>query len=213
MATSNVVFLFILILAAAVFSFSAQRLLRFLNLGKAENRLNAIPKRIANLLKIGFAQTKILRDPIAGPLHALVFWGFVVLQLGAIEILISGVFPSFSYATYLPAPIHALFLLTQELTTLAVLAAVSVLLYRRIVVKPKRLQGDHVHGGDAILILSLIAALMVTLLLTSATDRLLTHRFPIGVQPFSAAMSMLLAPIPVAALGAIHSASFYSHAI
>ena len=178
MAMSNVVFLFILVLAAAVFSFSAQRLVRFLRLGHREDRLDAIPRRAWNLLRIGIAQSKILRDPVAGPMHALVFWGFVVLQLGAIELLVSGVVPSFSYASLLPAPLHAFFLFSQELTALAVLAAVAFLLYRRLVVKPKRLQGDHVHGGDAILILSMIAALMVTLLLTAATDRLIAPRFP-----------------------------------
>ena len=213
MAMSNVVFLFILVLAAAVFSFSAQRLVRFLRLGRPDNRLDAIPRRAWNLLRIGIAQSKILRDPVAGPMHALVFWGFVVLQLGAIELLASGVVPSFSYASFLPAPLHAFFLVSQELTALAVLAAVAFLLYRRLVVKPKRLQGDRVHGGDAILILSMIAALMLTLLLTAATDRLIAPRFPAAAQPFSSALALVLGWLPAGAVPALHAVSWWSHAL
>jgi Fe-S oxidoreductase/nitrate reductase gamma subunit len=213
MAPSNVVFLFILVLAAAVFSFSAQRLVRFLGLGGPENRRNAIPRRAWNLLRIGMAQSKILRDPVAGPMHALVFWGFVVLQLGAIELLASGVVPSFSYAALLPAPLHAVFLLSQELTAVAVLAAVTLLLYRRLVLKPKRLQGDQVHGSDAILILSMIAALMVTLLLTAATDRLMAPRFPATLQPVASGLALVLAWLPAAAVQALHTVSWWSHAL
>ncbi len=91
------------------------------------------------------------------------FWGFVVLTLGSIEILARGVFPAFGFDRMLPAPVYGLFLLSQELFAGLVLAAVAVLLYRRLVIKPRRLQGDKVHSGDAVFILSMIAALMVTL--------------------------------------------------
>ncbi|MBV6520662.1 MAG: putative iron-sulfur-binding oxidoreductase FadF [Gemmatimonadaceae bacterium] len=213
MASSNAVFLIILVLAAAVFSFSAQRLVRFLRLGQGTHRFDALPRRIVNLLTIGFGQTKILRDPVAGTLHALVFWGFVVLQLGAIEILVAGVVPAFSYADLLPVPVYRLFLLTQDVTSLAVLVAVSVLLYRRLVVKPRRLQGDQVHGGDAILILSLIAALMVTLLLTSGAERVTAARAPAIVQPFAAALAIVLSRMPDSLLSALHGVSWWSHAL
>ncbi|MEP7343769.1 MAG: (Fe-S)-binding protein, partial [Gemmatimonadaceae bacterium] len=213
MTTSNVVFLFILVLAAAVFSFSAQRLVQFLRLGVAEDRLNEIPRRVWNLLRIGLAQSKILRDPVAGPLHALVFWGFVVLQLGATELLIRGVFPSFAFAKFLPAPVYSFFLVSQETTAVAVLVAVAALLYRRLVVKPRRLQGDKVHGGDAILILSMIAVLMVTLLLTSATDRLIAPHAPATAQPFSAALSLALGALPPGGVRGLHAVSWWSHAL
>src|SRR5687767_8042114 len=110
MTTSNVVFLLVLGAAAAFFSFSAQRLVRYLRLGTADHRLNDIPRRVWNLVGIGFAQSKILRDPVAGPLHAAVFWGFVILQVGALEILIQGVVPGFTYASLLPPALHYPFL-------------------------------------------------------------------------------------------------------
>jgi Fe-S oxidoreductase len=213
MTTSNVVFLFVLGLGAAFFSFSAQRLVRYLRLGTPTWRLNDVPRRVWNLVTIGLAQTKIMRDPVAGPLHAAVFWGFVILQVGALEILIQGVVPGFTYGSILPGPLHHLFLLSQELTVGAVLLAVGVLLYRRIVVRPRRLQGDGVHSGDAILILSMIGALMVTLLLTFAADRIIDPRYPMAVQPLSTPVALALGGLPVEGARALHDVSWWAHAL
>lgn len=215
MQTENVIFLFCLAIGAAFFSYNAQRLVRYLRIARGESRLNNIPRRLWNLLSIGFAQTKILRDPVAGPLHALVFWGFIVLQIGAIEVLAQGVFPQVSYAAVLPAPLHWLFILSQELTAGAVLVAVAALLYRRVVVRPARLQGDRVHSGDAILILSMIAGVMVTLLLLSASRRVIEPTYPFAVQPVSTPLAAMLSavgltPNAVAMLGQV---AWWAHAV
>lgn len=166
MTLANVIFLVFLVLAAGFFAYNIQRLVRYMSLvGQPDDRTNDLLTRFGNLISIGFLQTKILRDPVAGILHALVFWGFLVLGAGSLELLIAGVSSGFSYASYLPEPIYALYTLSQELFALFVLGAVSVLLYRRLVVKPARLQGDKVHSGDAVFILSMIAVLMITLYL------------------------------------------------
>ena len=206
-------FVLVFALAFAFFSYNAQRLVRYLRVGAADDRLNDVPRRLWNLLRIGFAQSKILRDPVAGPVHALVFWGFLVLQAGALEIFLQGLVPSLSYARLLPQPLHWLFLLSQELTAAAVLAAVSFLLYRRIVVKPKRLQGDGVHSRDAIFILSLIAGLMITLIIVAATDRVLGADYPMVIQPVSAPLSVALGWLSPSAAGALRDASWWAHAL
>ena len=213
MGVSNVVFLFILVIAAACFSFSAQRLYRFLQIGRDANRTDNPLRRIWNVLSIGIAQRKILRDPLPGAMHALVFWGFVVLTLGSVEILAAGVAPGFSYEKLLPAPVYALFLLSQEFFALFVLAAVAVLLYRRIVVKPRRLQGDHVHSGDAILILSMIAALMITLIAGSAFARVLEPRHALALQPVSGPLALAMSNIAPETARVGRDVSWWSHAV
>lgn len=213
MTTRNVVFLFILTLAAAYFSYSAQRLYRFLRIGRDVSRTDDVGTRIWNVLSIGIAQRKILRDRVAGPLHALVFWGFIVITLGTVEILINGVFPAFSYERLLPAPVYGLFLLSQEGFALFVLVAVSVLLYRRIVVKPARLQGDNVHSGDAILILSMIGMLMVTLILTYAFDRVIAPRHAMALQPVSSPVALLLGWVSPGAAAVGREMNWWAHAL
>ena len=213
MELANIAFLFVLILAVACFSFSAQRLYRFLRIGKDEPRWDDIGTRLWNLLSIGIFQRKILRDRVAGPLHALVFWGFVVLTVGSVEILLAGVFPSLAFRNWLPSGPYRLFVLSQEGFAIFVLIAVSVLLYRRIVVKPARLQGDNVHSGDAILILSMIAGLMITLILTSAFDRVIEPHLPLAAQPVSAPVSMLFGWMSPESAQVAREMSWWSHAL
>jgi hypothetical protein len=169
--TANVVFLIVLVLAAGFFAYSAQRLYAFMTrVGKPDDRTNDPARRVWNLLTIGIAQTKILRDPVAGLSHALVFWGFMVITLGTAEMLVQGVWGGFSYARFLPAWLYAPFALSQELFALLVLAAAGYLIYRRLVIKPRRLQGDGVNTWEAVVILGVISVLMLTLLVTNAME-------------------------------------------
>jgi Fe-S oxidoreductase len=209
----NVLFLFVLVGALGFFAYNAQRLTRYLRTGHDEDRVDHPWTRLRNVLVIGIGQSKILRDPFAGMLHATVFWGFVVLTLGSAEILVRGAFPAFGFEKILPAPLYNLFLLSQELFAGLVLAAVAVLLYRRLVTKPKRLQGDKVHSGDAVFILSMIAALMVTLLVTAALERVVEARHSVAFQPVSAPLAMMLSAVPVDVAAAIARVSWWIHAL
>src|SRR5690242_17005041 len=132
MTPQNVIFLFVLVGAFGFFSYNAQRLVQYLRVAHDEDRSDNLWTRFRNVIVIGIAQSKILRDPLAGALHAAVFWGFIVLTVGTGEVLIRGVFPAFGFSSLLPAPLYGLFLLSQELFAGLVLAAVAVLLYRRL---------------------------------------------------------------------------------
>jgi len=214
MTTGHVAFVFITAAAAAYFSYNAQRLVQYMRtVGKPDDRADHPLTRIKNLVVIGLAQTKILRDPAAGALHASVFWGFVVLTIGTVEIIAGGLFPGFTYAAILPAPIYALYLWSQELFAVLVLAAVSALLYRRLVIKPKRLQGDKVHSGDAIFILSMIAGLMISLILLGAFGFALAPDAASVVKPVSFVLSKALAPLSPAALETGRTVSWWAHAL
>ncbi|MES2524095.1 MAG: (Fe-S)-binding protein [Gemmatimonadota bacterium] len=170
MTVSNVIFAVILIGALAFFARSARRLTRWLHIGHDEVRTDHPDVRTKNFLTIGLAQTKILRDPLGGLMHALVFWGFMVLGLGTIEIMIQGLFTGFTWDAILPRFLYLPYVVSQEVFAVFVLIPVAYLLYRRLVIKPKRFTVDPVHGGDAVFILSMIATLMITLLLVFAMD-------------------------------------------
>ncbi|MDQ2890831.1 MAG: heterodisulfide reductase-related iron-sulfur binding cluster [Gemmatimonadota bacterium] len=214
MTPARGVFVLIVVLALSFFSYNAQRLIRYMRtVGKPETRTDHPVTRIRNLLLIGLGQAKILRDPLAGALHASVFWGFVVLTVGTAEIILGGLFPGFSYARILPAPLFALYTLSQELFALLVLAAVSMLLYRRIVVKPRRLQGDKVHSGDAIFILSMIAALMISLISLGSFEFALHPSSSTIFQPVSLALSHALVGLPTGVLEGGRVISWWFHAL
>ena len=168
MTAENAIFLGILTLAAGFFALNVQRLVRYMRIGFAESRIDEPFHRVWNVLTVGIAQTKILRDPVAGIMHATIFWGFMVLTAGTIEIIIQGIFPGFGFHHILPAPLFLLFSLSQDIFALFVLGAVGFALFRRLVLHPKRLEGDNLEHWDAIFILSMIAGLMITLLLSNA---------------------------------------------
>src|SRR5688572_33108896 len=103
--------------------------------GRPERRTDRPGARLWNLLSIGIGQSKILRDPVAGAMHAAVFWGFCVLTVGTGEIILQGIFGGFTFASFLPTPLYALYALSQELFALLVLGAVSWLIWRRLVIR------------------------------------------------------------------------------
>jgi Fe-S oxidoreductase len=163
-------FLLILVLAAGLFALNAQRLYRYIRIGYAENRLNDPFTRIENLLTIGIFQRKIFREAVAGAMHATIFWGFMVLTAGTVEILIQGVFDGFTYDRILPHPLYQLYALSQDGFAVLVLGAIGFAFFRRLVLRPRRLDGDKLEHTDAYIILSMIGMLMVTLLLTNAFE-------------------------------------------
>lgn len=170
MTVANVVFAVILAGALAVFARQAQRLVRWLKLAKPEDRTDHPDIRTKNFLLIGLAQSKILREPLGGMMHALVFWGFCVLGLGTVEIMIQGLYTPFTWDVILPRLLYVPYVFSQEIFAVFVLLPVGYLLYRRLVIKPRRFTVDAVHSGEAVLILSVIATLMVTLLLVFVGD-------------------------------------------
>ena len=168
LSAENCLFLFILVAAAGFFAFNAQRLMSYMALGQADYRLDRPLARAWNVLRVGIAQTQILRDPVAGAMHATIFWGFMVLTAGTVELLIAGVFPGFSFALFLPDLLFRGYEASQDAFAVFVLGAIAFAYFRRLVLRPKRLDGDKVKHGDAYLILGMIAALMATLLMSVA---------------------------------------------
>lgn len=214
MSAGNFVFLFVLIVAAGFFSLNVQRLVSYLQLGYAEGRTDHPFERLRNVFEIGIAQKKIFRDPVAGPMHALIFWGFMVLTAGTLEILIAGVYPLFSYESILPKGLFTIYSASQDGFAVLVLAAVAFALYRRTVMHPKRLDGDDLEHTDALIILSMIAGLMITLLLSNA---FLLAAFPEAIGPekvFSHQLGVVFSHMmaPPAALARYHI-FWWAHAL
>jgi Fe-S oxidoreductase len=164
--------LFGILLAASLgfFIHSAVRLVKFLQLGKEENRFDQAGARVRKVLAVAFGQTKLMREPFAGLMHFFVFWGFIILLTAVLEAIIEGFVPGFNLQSLGPIfpPLAAL----QELVAaLVVLACISDLA-RWHFAPPKRYFGKEITGHvrtDATLILGLILVIMLSMLGTNAT--------------------------------------------
>ena len=80
-------------LTLILFSAAAWPKLKILLSAKAAGRNDRILERIKITLKIAFGQTKLMQDKSAGWMHALIFWGFLILLFRAAEFFFIGFFP------------------------------------------------------------------------------------------------------------------------
>jgi len=213
LTAENVIFLCVIVVAAGFFSLNVQRLVQYMRLGKPEDRSDHPFLRTWNVLRVGIAQTKILREPVAGVMHATIFWGFMVLTAGTTELLIAGVFPSFSYARLLPSALYKGYELSQDAFAVFVLGAIAFAYFRRLVLQPRRLQGDNVEHLDAYIILGMIAGLMVTYLLAGG---FLAVARPGAVQAprfASLAVATVFSRVDPDAAWVAYRVSWWSHAL
>lgn len=111
--------------------------------------------RIWRVITFGFLQERMIKgDFKAGFMHLIIFYGFTTLLFRKIQLVICGYDATFAY----PGTFGAVYAAFKDFIELAVIVAVCYALYRRIVIKPKRLEPNK----EAFLILSMIMTIMVT---------------------------------------------------
>ena len=110
-------------------------------------------------------QRKLLQRLGPGLVHALIFWGFVVLFPTILMALLGAVDPDWT----LPWLGHQgwFFLLVDVFCVLVLVGVVSAFLIRKVQ-RPERFEGSHL--GEADLILGLIALIVTTLLCWHASQ-------------------------------------------
>jgi Fe-S oxidoreductase len=161
MTLNALVFALVVVAAFAFFLRNVLRLVASLRLGKKENRFSGVPQRIRRVLTIAFGQSKLLREPFAGLLHFLIFWGFVVLLSAVLESMGEGLFPGFSFSFL--GPLYGPLLVLVDLFGALVVVSVVVSIVRRLVDPPARLRVTGHAKWDAVFILTLILVVMLTM--------------------------------------------------
>ncbi len=193
MELKNYIFILIFLSAFGFFAFSCYRLYKFMLVAKKEdNRFDNIQERIKRVLIIAFAQTKLLRDPVAGLLHLLIFWGFMLFIFAVIESIIQGFYSPFnlSFLGYF----YTLISFVQDIFGVFVILAVLISLYRRFIQKVPRLNVDKEGKLDAAFILLMIMFVCISMFgYNSAAFSLNNFNFhPNEYRPVSAALGFLL---------------------
>ncbi len=167
-SAKTIIFGIIFIASFIILGINLKKIIDFHIIAKRENRFDAIGKRIKQTLIIALAQSKILREPLAGIIHVGIFWGFLVLLLSAIEAVIQGFYNSFSWAFL--GPVYTVISFSNDVFCVIIIISVIIALYRRFVLKVKRLQGDKKEKLDAIIVLLSIFIIVSSLLLENAAN-------------------------------------------
>ncbi|MGI6126582.1 MAG: hypothetical protein ACOYEF_06405, partial [Planifilum sp.] len=108
----------------------------FIRLGKPANLKKDLQSRLNEVWVNVFGQRKLLKDKKSGIMHVVMFYGFIIIQFGAIDLFIKGLAPGH----HLPLPAYPVFTLIQEITVFAVLLSALYAYYRRFVEKLPRLK-------------------------------------------------------------------------
>lgn len=189
MEFNQIAFTLFFLASVTFFALSAKKLVATLQLGKPDNRMDNIPKRLQNVFTIAFLQSKLLREPVAGTLHLLIFWGFLALSLVVVESILEGLFGHFSFSFLGGA--YSVITFSQEIFCLLVMVGVIGSLWRRFVTKVKRLQVDAHGSRDAAMILSWIFLIVTTTLFQNAT-RITLGTYEAGLSyPVSSSLASL----------------------
>jgi hypothetical protein len=134
-----------------------------------------------------FGQTKLLKDPKSGIMHMIIFYGFLILQLGALDIILLG-----TIGRGLPIPGYDVFGFIQEITVALILVAMSYAAYRRYGEKLIRLK----RGWKPSLVVFFIFSLMLFVLLTLGFHRAEEGLPPSGLAPVSSLIAALIEGVP-----------------
>jgi heterodisulfide reductase subunit C/nitrate reductase gamma subunit len=164
--SKQIVFLVALLVTLLVFAFTMRRLAGFFRITRSGFPVKQIGRRIGVMLEVAFGQTKIFRRPVMGLLHALVFWGFCVILIGSIEMVIDGLSGSERILSSLGI-VYDIIIATGDLFALIIAVAILVFLARRLFMHVKRFSGiemKHISHLDANVALTLILLLMISLL-------------------------------------------------
>ena len=133
-----------LVVALAFFSVSMLKRIRVMLAGKPEVRWDRPARRFAEMLKVAFAQSRMFKEPGPGIMHAFIFWGFLVLLFRSASLIGRAYAPEWSSWTlfWFCPTLDGWYALLKDVTELVVLAMIAWAFFRRLVVRPKRLENS-----------------------------------------------------------------------
>lgn len=168
----NILFLIALAVGVGFFVFNIRKLIRNIKLGREEDRSDNQPQRWKKMAKIALGQYKMVRRPVSGIIHVLVYLGFVIINIEVLEIIIDGLFGTHRIFSFMGG-FYDVLIATFEIFALLVLIGVILFWLRRNIARIKRFWHNDLKGWpklDANLILYFEVILMVLFLTMNASD-------------------------------------------
>ena len=216
--TRQLIFALVLLITLGVFSWTASRIISYFRLTRPAFPVKDIGKRFRVMMTVAFGQTRLFREPVTGVLHALVFWGFCVILLGSVEMVIDGLAGTERSLKVLGS-VHDIIMASGDIFALIVAVSIVVFLARRLFIHVKRFEGiemKHISHIDAAVALTMILLLMVSLLgmNTAYIATTVVHGGEVaGVYPVSILMSPVFEGAGGGTIHLWHEIFWWSHII
>lgn len=187
--------------------YSLGRRFQLLRLGRADNRFDRIGERIRTTLVYAIGQKKMFDDPFAGVYHLLIFYGFLVVSLRTVSMVLEGMFAGWELPLLHTQLGHA-YLFSKDIFEVLVLVGLAFAMWRRGVQRKARV----VQSFGAWLVIGLIGILMITDL-TSEGARIAAGALQASYLPVSTAVAGLLAGLSAPSLHVVYVVSWWLHLV
>ncbi|OHR63225.1 hypothetical protein HMPREF3291_17015 [Bacillus sp. HMSC76G11] len=197
---------FILVTAygASLFIYLIRSRMAYIKLGKKTEFDQQLNERLKNIMVNVFGQKKLLKDKKSGIMHVMFFYGFILVQFGALDFIIKGLLPD----KHLPlGPLYPGFTFFQEIVTLMILVAVVWAFYRRYIEKLVRLKKNFKAG----LVLIFIGGLMLSVLLGNGMNLIWHNHELTWTEPIASSFAYLLSFVGETGAAVIFYVSWWVH--
>jgi Fe-S oxidoreductase len=200
-----IIFGVLLVGAWTIFGARISKLIHLLRLGRPENRLDHLGERIKYFTLMVLGQRGVLRDPLPGVAHFFTFWGFIIIQLDALNLWAQG----FNFT--IPGLTSRVFAVLLDFFIFMAFLALLAFAYRRLVLRPKALQSATHSPVDAFIILGMIMLVLVTLFFFEVFAYVASR----GVEwtPFGAIVGSGWMHIPASTAGALMSVFWWANVL
>lgn len=187
-----VLFIAVVLYAVGLFVYLLKTRYEFVKLGKKEEFNENVMMRLEKIWVNVFGQSKLLKDKKSGFIHVLFFYGFLLVQLGAIDFIWKGLAPG----SHLPlGQLYQVFTLFEEIVAAVILVAVFGAFYRRYIEKLVRLKRGWKNG----LVLIFIGGLMVSTLIGNAMGIIWHNHGFTGSEPIASGIAAIFSFLPAEA--------------
>ena len=168
----NIVFFLALVFGIGYFARNIRKVIRNIKLGKEVAASDHTSQRWSNVFRIALGQSKMVKRPVAGLLHIIVYLGFIIINIEVLEIIIDGLLGTHRIFAALGS-FYGILIGIFELLAVLVFISVIVFWIRRNVLKLQRFWKPEMTSwpkNDANFILYFEMILMTFFLIMNATD-------------------------------------------
>ncbi len=199
-----ILFLLVTAYALALFTYLIKTRVQFIKLGRKEEFDQNVKERLRKIWVYVFGQKKLLKDKKSGAIHVMFFYGFILVQFGAIDLIWKGLKPG----SHLPfGPVYPAFTFFQEIVALMILIAVVWAFHRRYIEKLVRLK----RGWKSGLVLIFIGGLMLSTLLANGMNLIWQGHETTWSEPVASTIATVFSFLPETGAAAVFFAAWWVH--
>jgi len=145
--------LFLLVLAAAVglFAWQIRRIRGNIFLGRPEDRNDHPAERLRQMALVAMGQSKMFKRITPAVMHLILYVSFIVINIEVLEIIVDGLSGQHRFFGQHTGPVYDGIMYINEWLAVLVIVSCVALLWRRQVMKVKRLQGPEMAESKGLI--------------------------------------------------------------